>query len=59
MSRTTPGPVTRSQTINEKTTESERNTVWYDMTRDAMAELDAKLSAQIDDNLAWFRQTSN
>lgn len=51
--------VTRSQTINEKTTESERNTVWYNMTQDAMAELDAKLSAQISDNLAWFRQTSN
>lgn len=51
--------VNRSQTINEKTTESERNTRWYNMTKDAMAELDAKLSAQIDDNLAWFRQTSN
>jgi len=51
--------VTRAQTINEKTTESERNTVWYTMTKDAMAELDAKLSAQIDDNLAWFRQTTN
>jgi hypothetical protein len=51
--------VTRSQTINEKTTESERNTVWYNMTKDAMAELDAKLSAQINDNLAWFQQTTN
>ncbi|HWT98940.1 MAG TPA: hypothetical protein VN229_15040 [Terriglobales bacterium] len=51
--------VTRAQTINEKTTESERNTVWYNMTRDAMQELDTKLSAQISDNLAWFRQTTN
>jgi hypothetical protein len=51
--------VTRSQTISEKTTDIERDGVWYDMTKDAMAELDAKLSAQIDSNLAWFRQTTN
>jgi hypothetical protein len=51
--------VTRSQTISEKTTDVERDGVWYDMTKDAMAELDAKLSAQIDSNLAWFRQTTN
>jgi len=51
--------VTRSQTISEKTTEVQRDGVWYDMTKDAMAELDAKLSSQIDTNLAWFRQTTN
>jgi hypothetical protein len=51
--------VTRSQTISEKTTDVQRDGVWYDMTKDAMAELDAKLSSQIDTNLAWFRQTTN
>lgn len=51
--------VTRSQTISEKTTDVERDGVWYDMTKDAMAELDAKLSDQINSNLAWFRQTTN
>jgi hypothetical protein len=51
--------VTRSQSISEKTTEVERDGLWYDMTKDAMAELDTKLSNQIDANLAWFRQTTN
>lgn len=51
--------VTRSQTINEKTTEAQRNGVWYDMTKQAMDELDAKLTAQINEHLAWFRQTMN
>ncbi|HVI88499.1 MAG TPA: hypothetical protein VM659_09355 [Dongiaceae bacterium] len=51
--------VTRSQTINEKTTEAERNGVWYDMTKQAMDELDVKLAAQISEHLAWFRQTPN
>jgi hypothetical protein len=51
--------VTRSQTINGKTTEAKRDGVWYDMTKQAMDELDAKLTAQINDHLAWFRQTTN
>lgn len=51
--------VTRSQTINEKTTAGERSDLWYEMTRQAMAELDTKLSGQINDNLAWFKQTAN
>lgn len=51
--------VTRSRTISEKTTTAERDGIWYDMTKDAMIELDAKLSNQIDNNLGWFRQTTN
>jgi hypothetical protein len=51
--------VTRSQTISEKTTPAERDGVWYDMTQQAMDEINAKLESQIDQNLAWFKQTPN
>jgi len=51
--------VKRSQTISEKTTPAERDGVWYDMTQQAMDEINAKLESQIDQNLAWFKQTPN
>ena len=51
--------VKRSQTISEKTTPAERDGVWYDMTQQAMNEINAKLESKIDQNLAWFKQTPN
>lgn len=51
--------VKRSHTISEKTTPAERNGIWYDMTQQAMDEINAQLEGQIERNLAWFKQTPN
>lgn len=51
--------VKRSHTISEKTTPAERNGIWYDMTQQAMDEINAQLESQIERNLAWFKQTPN